>query len=56
MNEIQLPGELWRPAGREVGALIPTKSKICIEIYSQPSISVGPTFMDSKKLRIVIFF
>lgn len=42
MYEIQLPGEQWGPAGREVGALIPTKSKICIEIYSQPSISVVP--------------
>lgn len=27
-------------AGREVGALIPTKSKICIDIYSQPSVSM----------------
>lgn len=42
MNEIQLPGEQWGTAGREVGALIPTKSKICIEIYSQPSVSVVP--------------
>ena len=29
-------------AGREVGPLIPTKSKICIDIYSQPSVSMVP--------------
>ena len=42
MNEIQLPGEQWGAAGREVGALIPTKSKTCIKIYSQPSVSAVP--------------